>query len=143
MTPSPDPGIAWNVVLTIAVLIAITVNVVALYRGGRTTNRIEPTPLDVRKIPGVMSVDMHRACHEEVVRRLNTHDEDIRAIYRRIEDSQARQEVHASERSAAIYRKIDEVRTEVTDKIDTMPDRIIKTLSDLNLLRRPNGSDRT
>jgi hypothetical protein len=143
MTPSPDPGTAWNVVLTIAVLIAITVNVVALYRGGRTTNRIEPTPLDVRKIPGIMSVDMHKVCHEEVVRRLNAHDGNIREIYRRIEETQARQEAHASERSAAIYRKIDEVRMEVTDKIDTMPDRIIKTLSDLNLLRRPNGSDRT
>lgn len=127
--------------LTIAVLVAISVNVLALYRGGKSTNKIEPQPLDVRKIPGVVSVDMHNTCHAEVQRRLNGHDEDIRSIYSRIEAVQTRNEQHASERSAAIYRKIDEVRLEVTDKIDTMPDRIIKTLSELNLLRRPNGKD--
>ena len=47
-------------------------------------------------------------------------------------------EVHASQRSAGLHSKIESVRSELTDKIDDMPNRIIDQLSKLNLLRKPH-----
>lgn len=39
MTPNPEPSIAWNVVLTIGVLVAICGNIVVLLRGNRAQKR--------------------------------------------------------------------------------------------------------
>jgi hypothetical protein len=43
------------------------------------------------------------------------------------------------ERARRIYRHIDEVRKEVSDKVDDMPDRIIDQLAKLKLLRQPRS----
>lgn len=75
--------------------------------------------------------------HAEVSRRLDGHDKVIEGLRDDMKEDRRNNEVHASQRSANLHAKVDAVRSELSDKIDDMPNRIIDQLSKLNLLRKP------
>lgn len=102
---------------------------------------ITPDPLRVEKLDKFATRDFCSTLHSELNRRLDGHDSDIKNLYDEFKSDREASAVSARQRSAAIYGRIDNLETKLTDKIDTMPDRIIKILSELNLLRRPNGKD--
>jgi hypothetical protein len=81
MTPTPDPGTAWQVVLTLAVLLAVGVNLLALHRSGKTTaTRIEPNPVEVRKLDAYITRDFHATCHEAMTSRVARVEGEVAAI---------------------------------------------------------------
>ena len=53
---------------------------------------------------------------------------DVDSIRVELREDRRNNEVHASQRSAGIYKKIDEVRSELSEKIDAMPSRIVADL---------------
>ena len=53
---------------------------------------------------------------------------DLDSIRAELREDRRNNEQHASARSAGIYRKIDEVRSELSEKIDAMPSRIVADL---------------
>lgn len=136
----PADFLKWIVVLLIS-LIAATGSWAAFFFARKSTTRIEPQPIEVKKLDAFITRDFHSSMHGDVVRRLDGHDEDIRAIYSEIKGRADKIDEVSRQRTAALYDKIDQVESRLTDKIDSMPDRVIETLSTLNLLRRPNGKD--
>ena len=92
----------------------------------------------VRKTDRFATREFIEAQHCEVVRRLSGHDQEILRLRQDMDVDRRNNEIHASTRSRAIYDKIDHVRQELSEKIDNMPDRVIDTLSKLNLLKKPH-----
>ena len=117
-TADPNPTIAWNVVLTIGVLVTIAMNVISLFK--KSSTAITPDPLRVEKLDRFATRDFCETQHNEVSRRLDGHDSDIRAIYGEIKQSRAEGETHAGQRSATLHRKIEEVRSELNVKLDDL-----------------------
>jgi t-SNARE complex subunit (syntaxin) len=79
-----------------------------------------PQPLQIEKLDKFATRDFCEMKHLEISRRLDGHDADVRALYDEIKRDRQANQVHASERSANIHAKIDAVREELTDKIDTL-----------------------
>lgn len=92
------------------------------------TTRIEPDPLRVEKIDKLATREFCQAKHTEVERRLLGHDQDIAALRADMKEDRRNNEIHASQRSAGLHSKIDNVRIELSEKIDGMEARIIATL---------------
>lgn len=53
---------------------------------------------------------------------------EFEAIRTELREDRKNNEIHASARSKSIYDKIDDVREELSDKIDAMPSRIVADL---------------
>ena len=129
-----------DVFLILMGLIGLCVGVYGYMR--KPVTSITPDPLRVEKLDKFATRDFCSTLHSEINRRLDSHDSDIKALYEEIKSGRDESAASARQRSAAIYGRIDNLETKLTDKIDTMPDRIIKILSELNLLRRPNGTNK-
>jgi hypothetical protein len=80
---------------------------------GKNTTTVGPDPLRIEKLDKFATRDFCEQRHSEVSRRLDGHDKDVRALYDEIKKDRDANEIHASERSASIYEKIDEVRSEM------------------------------
>ena len=91
-----------------------------------------------RKLDQFATRDFCEAKHLDVTRRLNGHDQDIAALRQDMKEDRKQAEIHASARGSKLYDEIKSVRSELSDKIDEMPDRIIDTLNKLGLLNTPN-----
>lgn len=126
MNPNPDPSIAWNVILTIGVLVAIGANVIALVRSNRSQRR-------------EVSFLFEPASKEEFDKHARECQADRSAIRAEIIADRRNNEIHASERSKTIHNKMENVRVELdskiestrrelSEKIDDMPERVIATL---------------
>jgi hypothetical protein len=87
---------------------------------GKNTTAITPDPLRIEKLDKFATRDFCEQRHSEVARRLDGHDGDIRALYAEIKTDRDANEIHASERSASIYEKIDEVRAEMNSGFKDM-----------------------
>lgn len=127
----PAEFIKWVVVLAVGLLAASGGWAGAFFARNR---KIKPQPLDVRKVDTFMTREFCNTHHIEINRRLEQHDMDIRGIYAELKADRERHERHTSERSAGLYKRIEDVRMELSDKVDSMPDRIIETLNKLHLL---------
>jgi len=92
------------------------------------TTRLEPDPLRVEKIDKLASREFVSSQFAEAARRLNGHDADIAAIRQDMKEDRRNNDIHASQRSAGLHQKIDNVRVELSEKIDGMEARIIATL---------------
>lgn len=129
---------------TITILIGLIIVGLQIYNTikGQKPTVITPDPLRIEKLDKFATRDFVEAQRNEVTRRLDSHDQDIRRIYDEMKAERAANQVHQSERSQTIFKAIDKVRTELTDKIDDMPDRIISMLNDLSLLNnKPTNHD--
>jgi hypothetical protein len=130
----PAEQLKWTLVILMTLAI-LALQVWLAVRSRRT--QITPDPLRIEKLDKFATRDFCEMKNAELSRRLEANEEDIRRIYVEMKRDRAAADVHASERSKTIFNEIKLVRAEVTDKIDGMPDRIIKLLSELGLLRKP------
>lgn len=112
---APTPSIAWQVVLTLGVLIAIAVNIMTLVR--KNTTAITPDPLRIEKLDKLATREFVANQHNEIDRRLNGHDADIARLTEDMKDDRKQNEIHASSRSANLHGKIEAVRTDLTKQL--------------------------
>lgn len=129
-TPAPDPYIAWQVVLTIGVVVAILANIYTAARSGRAQKReitFSETPASKREF------DVHVG---------ETRENFIQVRHELKEDRHDNQ-IHASARSSTLFNKVEDVRKELhgamennrrelSEQIAAMPDRVIATLKNTN-----------
>ena len=124
--------------------IASGIGIMAYFRKAEATRLEQPIAtqingeVNVRTLDKFATRDFVTERHAEVGRRLDSHDKEISALRDDMKEERRNNEVHASQRSAGLHSKIESVRSELTDKIDDMPNRIIDQLSKLNLLRKPH-----
>jgi hypothetical protein len=124
--PNPDPYIAWQVVLTLGVIVAIVTNIWTAVRGNKAQKRevsFQFTPASKEEF-------------DQFTATTNTNFVQVRDEMKR--DREANQ-VHASRRSETLFAKMENTRTELdaklehtrrelSEKIDDMPERVIATL---------------
>ncbi len=67
----------------------------------------------------------------ELDRRLSGHDADIRKIYDELKQDRAASEIHASQRSSAIYQEIGIVRKDLGEKLDAQTREFHQCIRDL------------
>lgn len=101
----------------------------------RQPTNITPDPLRIEKLDKFATRDFCESKNNEVHRRLDQHEKEI--VQLRLEAREDRQngEAHATRRSADLHGKIESVRTDLNDKIDAMPERIIDLLNHLGKLK--------
>jgi len=90
-----------------------------------------PNPLQIEKLDKFATRDFCEMKHLETNRRLDGHDADVRALYEEMKRERQSNQEHASLRSAAIYRKIDEVRDELTTKMDGLNEQMTTGFKDV------------
>lgn len=90
---APNPSVAWNVVLTLGVLIAISVNLVSLIR--KPSTAITPDPLRIEKLDKFATRDFCNVKHTDIQVRLERIDHEIGALWAtvRTENENIRNEV--------------------------------------------------
>lgn len=131
----PEGQFKW----TVLILLGLAMLVMQAFSTFRS-RKVTPDPLRVEKLDKFATRDFVEAQNAEVKRRLDGHDVDVRRIYDEIKEERAANQVHQSERSKTLFNEIRGVREELTEKIDEMPDRIIRLLNELNLLNRPGNN---
>ena len=99
---------------------------VGIYAGLRK-RKIEPQPLEVTPATRYTTAE----AHAEHTRRLDNHDADIRAIYAELKADRDKAEIHASQRSASIYREIGAVRKELSEKLDNQTTEFHQAMREL------------
>jgi hypothetical protein len=114
---------------------------VAGYLGRRDSRRVtvDDQPVEARIKGQVRTVAEDRFATRDFVaernaeldRRLNGHDADIRALYAELKADRAAAEIHASQRSSAIYEEIGSVREGLSDKIDAQSKEFHLAVRDL------------
>lgn len=117
MTPAqpPSPDFLLQLLLA-AVLVG---NVASIWIGLLNRKNIQKREVSFEFTPASKEdFDQHvRDTHENFVQIRNELKED-----------RQQNQVHASARAASLYKKIDEVRAELSAKVETMPDRVITQL---------------
>jgi len=105
---------------------------------------ITPDPLRVEKLDKFATRDFCEMKHLEVTRRLDGHDAELAQFRTEAKADREQNQVHASQRSAAIYHKIDEVRDELTTKMDGINEQMSKGFKDVErAVGRIEGQIRT
>lgn len=108
---NPEPSIAWNVVLTIGVLVAIGANIIVLLRGNRAQKRevsFEFTPAS-------------KAEHDQHVADTAN---NFAAVREELKEDRRRNEVHASERSKTIFKELKDNRERLEDQISAVDKKV-------------------
>lgn len=124
--PNPDPNIAWQVILTIGVLVAIGVNLLTAFRTNRAQKR-------------EVSFEFTPASKEEFDNHVTETRANFSAVRAELAADRQANQVHASQRSQTLFSKmentrseldakIEDTRRELSEKIDDMPERVIATL---------------
>jgi len=104
-TPNPDPNIAWNVILTLGVILALVAQFVMILKSNKAQKReVEFTFVPASK----MEFDQFAAT-------TNANFVQVRSEMK--SDREANQ-VHASERSKTLFAQIEKVRTELDGKME-------------------------
>lgn len=131
-TPNPDPSTAWQVILTIGVLVAIISNFLTLVRTNRAQKR-------------EVSFGFEPASKKEFDQFTLTTNANFVQVREEMKLDRSDNQKHASERSKTLFAKMDSTRSELdvkiedtrrelSDKIDSMPERIIATLKNTNAI---------
>lgn len=131
-TPNPEPYIAWQVVLTIGVLVAIVTNVFTAARSNRAQKR-------------EVNFTFEPASKKEFDQFTVTTNANFVQVRDEMKLDRADNQRHASERSKTIFNelkstrveldsKIEDTRRELADKIDGMESRVIATLKNTNAI---------
>lgn len=125
-TPNPDANIAWNVVLTIGVIVAIVAQFVMIMK----SNRAQKREVEFTFVP---------ASKTEFDQFAATTNSNFVQVRSEMKQDRENNQVHASARSQTLFQKVEDVRQELdtkiedtrrelTQKIDDVPDRVITTL---------------
>ena len=110
--------------LIVGGLAATAYYVKELFWGGGSRREIYPDPLRVEKmVKNVSEKDCFLRNSEETKRIEQLHLQLVK-----LEESRETQRRQASDDRKTIYNHIDEVRRELSQKIEDMPDRVIATL---------------
>lgn len=131
-TPAPDPATAWQVILTLGVLVAIGANMITMFRVNRKQQR-------------EVSFSFEPASKKEFDQFTSTTNANFVQVREEMKADRADNQRHASERSKTIFNelkstrveldaKIDDTRRELADKIDGMESRVIATLKNTNAI---------
>jgi hypothetical protein len=115
---NPDSVIAWNVVLTIGVLVSIGANLASIARAGKAQKR------EVTITEGLVTQDIcvqNRAAINDRITKLEVAAEASRK--------------EASDSRARLYQHVDEFRRELSAKIDDMPAQIIVLLKNTGAIK--------
>jgi hypothetical protein len=115
---NPDPYTAWSVVLTIGVLVSISVNLVTLAKMGKAQKR------EVTFGEETVTKEMCTATRSAISDRIG-----------KLELHEADNQRKASDSRAALYDKIDAVRSELSAKIESMPAQIIVILKNTGAIK--------
>ena len=126
---NPDPHTAWEVVLTLGVLLSVAVNLVTLSRAGKSQKR--EVTFGETLVPKEICSNLHAAIEQRL---------------ERLEQNSNVGAERASESRAAIYRKIDErhnelrsdleaVRRELSEQIGNMPAQVITILKNTGAIK--------
>jgi hypothetical protein len=110
---APNPSIAWEVVLTLGVLVNLALGAVNVLRKPGMT--ISPDPLRIEKLDKFATRDFCEMKHQEVHRRLDGHDADIRAIYNEIKTGRSEMQNNVREDIAGVHDRINVVLGEVRE----------------------------
>jgi hypothetical protein len=81
---------------------------------------------------------------EECLQRNQQTKAELERIEREVKTLRVDREkdvVNADDARRRLYNQMDSVRKELSDKIDTMPERMMNTLSTLGVLRKPGHRD--
>ena len=132
LTAVPADTLKWTLIVIIG-LVLVGLQVWTAVRSSKT--QITPDPLRVEKLDKFATRDFCEQRHAEVSRRLDGHDKDVRTIYDEIKRNRADNESQANTRSVAVHAKIDDVRRELSEKIDDMPAQIIATLRNTGAIK--------
>ncbi len=130
---SVNPATLKDFVIIIIGVGGFVMVVVQFFR--KPSTAITPDPLRIEKLDKLASRDFVQERHAEHARRLDAHDKEIAQIRNEAKEDRRNNEVHASQRSSNLYQKIEAVRTELNEKIDAMPERIIELLNSLGKLK--------
>lgn len=104
---------------SVIVLLAIASPLIAIWAGGRR-RKIEPDPLRVQKVDNLVTKDYCLSSHATLHQRLDGHDAAITAIRGEMRKDREDGELAARTRSAGIYHKLDDLRLELSDKMDAI-----------------------
>ena len=126
--PADVPADFWKNIIIVALIVFSVVMAVLNYRkrGEKSSISVADQPV-AATISGpvqTLSVDKFATrdfCemrHVEVTRRLDGHDNEIANLRATAKEDRADNQIHASQRSQTIHKKIEDVRTELTGKID-------------------------
>ncbi len=121
---APPDHFKWTILIIVGVVLVGLQIYIAL-------RKTVPNPLQVEKLDKFATRDFCEALQAENRRRLDGHDADVRALYEEIKRDRQQNQEHASQRSAAIYRKIDEVQREVSSKIDGLNEQMTTGFKDV------------
>lgn len=92
---------------------------------------ISPQPLVTKEEERFATRDFVAERADEVNRRLAGHDQDIRDLYAELKRDREASEIHASQRSSAIYQEIGTVREGLSKKIDAQTSEFHQAIRDL------------
>lgn len=131
-TPTPDPATAWQVILTLGVLVAIGANMITMFRVNRKQQR-------------EVSFSFEPASKKEFDQFTSVTNANFVQVRDEMKADRADNQKHSSERSKTIFNelkstrveldsKIEDTRRELADKIDGMESRVIATLKNTNAI---------
>lgn len=99
--------------LAVVAVIGAAAGIASIYNSIRR-NRIEPQPLMIKGADEYVNRDTCSHLHAETIRRIEEHSRQIELIWEHIIKQKEETEAAARARSAKIYEKIEEVRTELS-----------------------------
>jgi len=114
VTPNPDPSIAWNVILTIGVLVAIAVNLMGVLR--KPNMAITPDPLRIEKLDKFATRDFCEMKHTEVRERLAKHDTDIAALWNTLRNENEAIRLEMRKGFGSMERSLGRIEGKIDDK---------------------------
>ena len=131
--PNPDANIAWNVILTIGVLVTIVAQFVIIGRQSRKQRR-------------EVSFEFESASKKEFDQFAATTNANFIQVREEMKADRAANQIHASERSKTLFSqiekvearldtKLEETRLELSGKTDDVHTRINEVLSAVSELR--------
>lgn len=120
MNPLPDAVTAWNVLLTLGVLVAIGANLASVLRARAVQQRAIQQPLEIRPVRDLVTREDFSMTHKQLTQRLDAHEQHIAVIRDELRHAGEQSEKSASNRSAGIYTKIDSLRLELSEKLEAV-----------------------
>ncbi|HOC56645.1 MAG TPA: hypothetical protein PKI20_13565 [Verrucomicrobiota bacterium] len=125
----PPDFLKWLALAVIA-LIGGAAGIASIYSSIRR-HRVEPQPLLVKGADEHVSKEFCAHLHSETVRRVDEHSRQIELIWEHIVKQKEETEAAARARSAKIYEKIEEVRTELSRDSKRQLEMVSKGFQDL------------
>src|SRR5262245_52784807 len=116
-TQQPDPIIAWQVILTLGVLLSSGASLLAIIRSGRAQKREIQQPLLVRP-------DERFASRDDFDKHVQQNREDFGTVREEMKQDRQENQVHASTRASALYKQIETTQDKLRSEIRVVSDKL-------------------